>query len=208
MPRSQSRKFAKCCHCSTEAFIYARRLCHHCYYNLAIRNRYGSKIPQRREWTRKEVNELKAMRNQIPRVPVKICAKRLNRNLPSTQNACHRFGLAVFKHKKEHRISMLKAVYDGKRNDEVIATMIGCSASAVFRMRNKLGLPSQPRGSGPRDKKVYMRCMACPAKSHMCRAKKDGWAVRPIPGHGLRVKEVYCPRCFAKYGWPQLELAL
>lgn len=41
-------------------------------------------------------------------------------------------------------------------------------------------------------------CWACGRTCNVKHLKRDGWQVRPFLS---RVKEVYCPDCFARWGW-------
>lgn len=60
-----------------------------------------------------------------------------------------------------------------------------------------------PGGRCRRDRPT---CWACGKPSLIARyLQKHGWYIRPSGAAGNRFFEVYCPECFAEWGWPDWE---
>jgi len=48
------------------------------------------------------------------------------------------------------------------------------------------------------------RCWACGRSEWAKRLRPGGWAVRAIESGKARYLEIYCPDCYAQWGWPPL----
>lgn len=193
-----------CRKCERAQKIIARGLCNYCYSRPHIRHQYDGPISgTRKEWTDAERKQLRDMRREG--VPAKICAKRLGRTMNQIHNACRYHRYIVRDRDRSSKTKRFKELYDGKRSDVQISHIMGCSDATVHRIRKKLGFPVVPQVHGGK-RKQPMRCMSCDATGAQSRAKIDGWAVRQIPGFARAYKEVYCPKCFEKWGWPELSL--
>ena len=186
-----------------------RGLCWRCHTNLSIRCCYdGPRSATCKNWTAKEREELRRMRSAIPKVPIAICAVRLNRSYLSVMEACKHFGYRTYARDREGKVAAFKKWYKSRkrnRTDDEIASIVGCHRNTIRAIRVSLGIP---RGPYRNSRGAFMRCDACPARVPTCRSVMDGWAVRKHTHEtaSCSFTEVYCPKCFARWGWPELPL--
>jgi hypothetical protein len=183
--------------------LHPRRLCKRCYHNPAVRHRFECHLRCRpRAWTAGEVRLLRDLRAGPVPLPIELCAVRLGRRVSQVSNACQRYGLGLYRRDRAGYAEAVRRLYDGRRTDGQIASEAGCSRATVTVIRRGMGLPAPPRGKPPGS---VMRCFACPAICHTSSGRRLGWVSRPLPGRSETTeREVYCKKCFARWGWPKV----
>lgn len=77
----------------------------------------------------------------------------------------------------------------------------------LYRTRLAAGVPLTGTGAGredePDDQRARAICFACGDQENGFLSSVRGWKSRRDAGSG--VVEIYCPTCFHRWGWPDVE---